>query len=260
MASKRLVVEFDGSYFHVTKARADRNQTAALKAAGWTVLRVRELPLPSLGGNEVFVTSTETIKSLARKVLEALAAIGHPAPGLSAYLSDPDTWGDRAADTALNKFRSKSLASEYPALAEQFDLEANAPITPDAVPPGTMNKYWWKCDVCGYKWHASVNQRLAPRGCKPCGVKRRAAARSLPTPGSSFADLFPEVAKEWHPTRNGDLTPDQVRPASNKEVWWQCARGHEWLARIASRREFGRCGECPKTESGRQRYRRPANR
>ena len=89
MASKRLVVEFDGSYFHVTKARADRNQTAALKAAGWTVLRVRELPLPSLGGNEVFVTSTETIKSLARKVLEALAAIGHPAPGLSAYLSDP---------------------------------------------------------------------------------------------------------------------------------------------------------------------------
>jgi predicted metal-binding protein len=260
MSSLRLVVEFDGSYYHATKARADRNQTAALEAAGWTVLRVRELPLSSLGGNEVFVTSTETIKSLARKVLEALAAIGHPASCLSEYLSDPDTWGDRAADTALNKYRSRSLASEHPELAKQFDLEANHPITPDAVPPGTMNVYGWKCDVCGYKWRASVNQRLAPRGCKPCGVKRRAAARTLPTPGSSFADLYPEVAKEWHPTRNEGLTADQVAPASNKVVWWQCARGHEWPARIASRREFGRCGECPKSESGRQRYRRAANR
>jgi rubrerythrin len=256
MSSVRLVVEFDGSYYHATKARGDRIQTAALEAAGWTVLRVRELPLASLGGKEVFVTSTESIKSLARKVLEALAAIGHRAPNLCEYLADSETWGDRDASAALNKFRSKSLASEHPELAKQFDLEANAPTTPDAVPPGTMNMYWWKCDVCGYKWRASVNQRLAPRGCKPCGVKKRATAASMPKPGSSFADLFPEVAKEWHPTKNGDLKPDQVAPASNKDVWWQCARGHEWRARIAFRREFGRCRECPKSDSGRQRYRR----
>jgi hypothetical protein len=121
-----------------------------------------------------------------------------------------------------------------------------------------MNVYWWKCEVCGYKWRASVNQRLAPRGCKPCGVKKRAAASSVATPGSSFADLFPEVAKEWHPTKNGDLRADQVAPASNKEVWWQCARGHEWPAKVALRREFARCRECPKSESGRQRYRRPS--
>jgi predicted nucleic acid-binding Zn-ribbon protein len=260
MSPLRLIVEYDGSYYHATKSRGDRNQTAALEAAGWAVLRVRELPLSSLGGNEVFVTSTETIKSLARKVLEALDAIGHRAPRLSEYLADVDTWGDRAAKVALNKYRSKSLASEHPALAMQFDLEANHPITPDAVPPGTMNVYWWKCEICGYKWRASVNQRLAPRGCKPCGVKRRAARSSLPTPGSSFADLHPEVAKEWHPTRNGGLTADQVAPASNKVVWWQCARGHEWEARVAFRREYGRCRECPKSESGRQRYRRPTNR
>ncbi len=259
MPTLRLIVEYDGSYYHATKTRADRNQTAALEAAGWTVLRVRELPLPSLGGNEVFVTSTETIKSLTRKVLQGLDAIGHRAGRHSKYLADPEMWGERAANGALNKYRSKSLASEHPGLAKQFDLEANDGITPDSVPPGTMNKYWWKCDVCGYKWRASVNQRLAPRGCKACGVKRRAEGRARPAPGSSFADLFPEVAKEWHPTRNSPLTADQVAPASNRVVWWQCARGHEWEARIAFRREFGRCRECPKSESGRQRYRRPAN-
>jgi hypothetical protein len=253
-----LVVEYDGSFYHSGKARGDRNQTAALESAGWTVLRVRELPLPSIGGREVFVTPTESIKSLARKVLRALDKIGCRAPPLSEYLADTDLWGEQAANRALNKYRSKSLASEHPELARQFDVEANDGISPASVPPGTMNKYWWKCDVCGYKWLASVNQRVAPRGCKPCGVKRRAEGRSRPVPGSSFADLFPEVAKEWHPTRNAPLTPDQVAPASNKVVWWQCAWGHEWRARIAFRRQFGRCPECPKSESGRKRYRRPA--
>jgi ssDNA-binding Zn-finger/Zn-ribbon topoisomerase 1 len=257
MPSLRLVVEYDGSYYHATKVHADRRQTTALEAAGWTVLRVRESPLPSLGGNEVFVTLRETIKSMTSAVLKQLDAIGYGVLRLPEYLADPELWGERAADSALNKYRSKSLATEHPELAKQFDLEANDGITPYAVPPGAMHKYWWKCDVCGYRWLASVNQRLAPRGCKSCGVKRRAAGRAIPQPGRSFSDLFPEVAKEWHPARNGTLTPDQVTPASNKVVWWQCARGHVWEARVAFRREFGRCRRCPISESGRKRKRRP---
>lgn len=255
--SKRIVVEFDGSYFHADKMRADRNQTVALESAGWTVLRVREEPLFALGGHEVFVTQTESMKSMTRKVLQALNKIGCRTSRLKEYLADTETWGDSEANIALNKFRSKSLASEYPDLAKQFDLDANDGITPDAVPPGTMNKYWWKCEVCGYKWRTSVTVRLTPRGCKSCGVKRRASGRSLPPPGNSFADLFPEVATQWHPTRNGKLTAHGVFPASNKVVWWQCPNGHEWEARVSFRREFGRCRECPKSESGRQRSRRP---
>ena len=49
-----VIVEYDGSYYHAKKARADRAQTAALESAGWTVLRVREIPLRPLGGNEIF--------------------------------------------------------------------------------------------------------------------------------------------------------------------------------------------------------------
>ncbi len=33
---------------------------------------------------------------------------------------------------------------------------------------------------------------------------------------------FPEVAKEWHPTKNGNLTPDDVSFGSKKKIWWQC--------------------------------------
>ncbi|MDP6049225.1 MAG: zinc-ribbon domain-containing protein [Candidatus Bathyarchaeota archaeon] len=47
--------------------------------------------------------------------------------------------------------------------------------------------------------------------------------------------LHPGLAKEWHPTRNGNLTPEQVTPRNNRKVWWRCSRGHEWDAKIQSR-------------------------
>ena len=40
-----------------------------------------------------------------------------------------------------------------------------------------------------------------------------------------------ELAKEWHPTKNGSLTPADLTLGSNKRVWWICSKGHEWQAR-----------------------------
>ena len=36
----------------------------------------------------------------------------------------------------------------------------------------------------------------------------------------SLSNYAPEIAEQWHPTKNGSLTPDQVSYASNKKVWW----------------------------------------
>jgi hypothetical protein len=37
----------------------------------------------------------------------------------------------------------------------------------------------------------------------------------------------PEIAKEWHPTKNV-LTPDNVVSGSNKKAWWKCEKcSHE---------------------------------
>ena len=35
-----------------------------------------------------------------------------------------------------------------------------------------------------------------------------------------LATLNQELAKEWHPTKNGDLTPFDITLGSNKDVWW----------------------------------------
>ena len=61
----------------------------------------------------------------------------------------------------------------------------------------------------------------------------------------SLAETHPEVAKQWHPTKNGDLTPSCVSTFSHKKVWWKCPIGddHEWKSSI-SHRTINKSG-CP---------------
>ncbi len=54
----------------------------------------------------------------------------------------------------------------------------------------------------------------------------------------------PDLAKEWHPTKNEDLNPEDVTSGSNKKVWWLCNEGHEWEAQINSRNSGRGCPYC----------------
>ena len=58
-----------------------------------------------------------------------------------------------------------------------------------------------------------------------------------------MATKFPEIAKDWHPTKNGDLTPSDVVAGTGQRVWWKCPRGHEWPTKVATRTSHGT--ECP---------------
>ena len=55
--------------------------------------------------------------------------------------------------------------------------------------------------------------------------------------------LFPEIAKEWHPTKNGKLKPSEITAGSNKKIWWQCKKKHIWQASPATRQRSG-CKKC----------------
>lgn len=63
------------------------------------------------------------------------------------------------------------------------------------------------------------------------------------TQENCLANLFLDIADEWHPTKNGVLTPQKVTAKSGKKVWWQCACGHEWEATISNRTQNG--SSCP---------------
>ena len=37
-----------------------------------------------------------------------------------------------------------------------------------------------------------------------------------------MAATHPALAEQWHPTKNGDLTPFDVRALTRTKIWWQC--------------------------------------
>ena len=64
---------------------------------------------------------------------------------------------------------------------------------------------------------------------------------------NSLEATTPEVAAEWHPTKNGALTAADVVAGSNKVFWWRCGQNpqHEWEAMAANRTRDGMGSGCP---------------
>jgi len=63
-----------------------------------------------------------------------------------------------------------------------------------------------------------------------------------------LAIVRPDLAKEWHPTKNRKgLNPYNVSSSSGKFVWWQCSKNpkHEWPTTIANRNSKSNNTECP---------------
>ena len=61
----------------------------------------------------------------------------------------------------------------------------------------------------------------------------------------SLMYLFPDIAKEWHPSKNGKLTPDLFIPGSSETVWWRCPQcGNEWQSSIVNRTKGHGCDVC----------------
>ena len=114
------------------------------------------------------------------------------------------------------------LASRNPRLAQEWHPFLNGKLKPDEVTDNSNRIVWWRKtvsdpdtgEVMDLEWQASVANR-----------NRRAdnpfeAGKMVKKEYNSLSKLRPDIAKEWHPIKNGKLTPDDVTPGSNKTVWW----------------------------------------
>jgi len=61
---------------------------------------------------------------------------------------------------------------------------------------------------------------------------------------NSLAVKYPDIAKEWHPTKNKDITPYMVAGGNKIKVWWICPNGHEYKSALSSRTRENGSG-CP---------------
>ncbi|WP_298949385.1 zinc-ribbon domain-containing protein [uncultured Polaribacter sp.] len=126
----------------------------------------------------------------------------------------------------------KSLAETHPELAKQWHPTKNGDLSPNDVKSGSHKKVWWKCDKGDdHEWESKIANRVYnQQGCSVCSGRTVVKSNCLNTTG-------PEIAKQWHPSKNGDLTPYDVTAGSGKRVWWKCNKGddHEWESKIANR-------------------------
>ena len=144
--------------------------------------------------------------------------------------------------------KSKTIAKrtggiQDPQLLKEWDYERNEKA-PSEYPPQSSAKVWWVCPKCGHHYLSKINNRYHGRGCPCC--------RGLVVvPGiNDLATTHPDIAKEWHPTKNLPLTPEQVSYGQAKKVWWVCPEGHEYQATLLHRASGGT--NCPICNSGRQ--------
>jgi len=129
------------------------------------------------------------------------------------------------------------LATHFPDVAALWHPTRNSDLRPDQVLAGTDAKVWWRCEK-GHEWEAPVSRRTRQNtGCPVC------TGRALLAGFNDLTTTSPDTAKQWHPTRNGNLTPDQVFAGSEKRVWWRCVQGHEWKTTV-NKRTTGSTG-CP---------------
>lgn len=134
-------------------------------------------------------------------------------------------------------------------LLMQWHHAKNPSLTPETVSAGSSRRVWWRCEQ-GHEWKTAVYTRTAS------GTKCPYCAGKLPIPGENdLSTLFPNVANEWHPTKNAPLTPSQVLPGSHRMVWWVCERGHQWQAMVKSRVSGCGCPVCAGKVKVTQRYR-----
>ena len=132
------------------------------------------------------------------------------------------------------------LATLNPELSKEWHPTKNGDLTPFMVSIGSNRKVWWICDK-GHEYLATVHQKKRGIGVCPYCQKRFREENSL-------INKRPELSKEWHPTKNGDLTTNNVTYAANRKVWWICDKGHEWEAIIANRSKGTNCPHCRKTK------------
>jgi hypothetical protein len=127
---------------------------------------------------------------------------------------------------------TNSLAALAPKVAAEWHPTKNGALTPDQVLAGTTDKRWWRCaKAADHVWRSMVNSRTlagAGRGCPFCASRK-------PSTTNSLATRAPLVAAEWHPTKNGSLTPEKIQSAASRKVWWACKKGHAYRTSPNSR-------------------------
>lgn len=124
----------------------------------------------------------------------------------------------------------------YEALGYKFTKQGNEfIILTEQLHDGSNMQVRVQCDYCGVefskRYYALINGRISGKDCcRKCSGKKNsnAISKGRINENNCFAEKFPDLIKEWHPTKNGNKTPFDYSYGSSLKVWWICHKGHEY--------------------------------
>ncbi|MFA5056227.1 MAG: zinc-ribbon domain-containing protein [Dehalococcoidia bacterium] len=237
-------IEVDGSYWHRNKYLQDREKAAAIRNSGITLINVRGVGLKRIDCTDIFHTLKEhhltVIKKILRLLTEQCNLNEDRKKAVTEYLQRQTFINDseyrRLWDMLPSPLPGLSLLELIPNISREWHPKKNGSLTPQDVTTKSHKKVWWLCSK-GHEWQAPVANRASGHGCPFCIGQAVCVDNCLAT-------LNPDLAKEWHPTKNGSLTPYNVTIMNNSKVWWICEKGHEWQTQTAVRSRGSGCPYC----------------
>lgn len=240
----KLAVEIDGFYWHRNKQEKDKNKNVALEKQDIKLIRLRE-HLSRISEYDIVYKYQDkhfaVIKKLLENILELKICSSDLENLIREYLAAGklknehefiQLWNHHPAPPA-----GTSLKETHEELAREWHPAKNGRLNPTDITNGSSRSVWWQCKK-GHEWKATVASRCSGSGCPYCSGHKVCKDNCLAT-------LNPKIAKEWHPTKNGNLTPEDVTPGSSrKKVWWLCLKGHEWKMKPLARLYGQGCPFC----------------
>ena len=233
--SIKTAIEYDGAYYHREdreKGLPESEKDEQCRKKNITLFRIRENGLNPLSSSICIIRDNLSNTDLDKCISKLFDYLGI---SITANV-DKDQTEILAQYRSL--VRANSIQTKNPNLAIEWHPTKNGTLTPENLTIGSNKKVWWLCPTCHGEWQASVSNRIKGKGCPFCSGRN--ALRGF----NDLATTNPELAAEWHPTRNGDLTSNDVTRGTQRKAWWLCKNGHEWQATIASRDHGNGCPYC----------------
>lgn len=115
-----------------------------------------------------------------------------------------------------------------PDLSREWHPTKNLPLLPTEIGVGVRVMIAWQCER-GHEWDALIYARNQGNGCPVC------SGNVILTGYNDLATINPTISQEWHPTKNGDLTPHEIGNNNPTKIWWLGKCNHYWEATIGSR-------------------------
>ena len=130
-----------------------------------------------------------------------------------------------------------SIKITHPKISKQWHPSFNNDLIADNYSSQSGINIWWLCphtckEGCKHEWKAIIHSRINGSGCPYCSTNQVKHCIH-----NSILHTHSDLVKQWHPTKNADLKPEQFTYGSNTKIWWICSKNsnHVWLQILANR-------------------------